>query len=327
MRCAVIGCGSIGLRHLRNLRSIGVADVIAHDVSEPCRAQAAQINSVAVASAPDEVWRWAPDVALICTPASSHVSVAREAVERGCHVFIEKPLAATLDGIDELLERAELSRRLVIVGCNFRFDPGLQRVKELVESGTLGTVVSARAQFSQYLPDWHPWEDYRNGYSARSENGGLIIDQFHELDYLTWMFGDVAEVVCLSGKLGRLEIAVDDTVEMLLRFRRGPLAEIHYDYLGRVYQRTCQLVGDEGVLHWSYQDRDVKWYAASDARWHVERWPEHDGNAMYVAQLRHLLDCVTGKTSPVLDGRGAKRLLEIALAIQRSQSSRACVSV
>ena len=327
MRWAVIGCGSIGLRHIRNLRLIGADEVAAYDVDAARREQAVRIGGVSAVSSMEELWSRRSDIALICTPVSTHLAVAGEAVGHDCHVFIEKPLAATLDGVDALLQRAEAAKRLVVVGCNFRFHPGLRLVKELLDRRTLGTVVSARAQFSQYLPDWHPWEDYRAGYSARAENGGLIIDQFHELDYLTWMFGDVTEVICVAGKLSRLEIEVDDTIEMLLRFRHGPLAEIHYDYLGRAYQRSCQLIGDEGVLHWSYQDQEVKWYTASEGRWRVERWPEYQGNEMYVAQLEHLLSCIERAGVPLLDGRGAKRLLEIALGAQRSTTLKALVSI
>ena len=130
----------------------------------------------------------------------------------------------------------------------------MREVKRLVAEGVAGRLVSIRAQFGQYLPDWHPWEDYRRGYSARRDmGGGVVLDRVHELDYVRWLMGNVTEVCALSGKLSSLEIDSEDTAEILLRFESGAFGSVHLDYVRRDRDCRLEIVGEEGTLEWSYQ--------------------------------------------------------------------------
>ena len=138
-----------------------------------------------------------PDFVVICTPPVFHVEQALLALQSHAHVFIEKPLSHESSGIERLIAEARRNDRNVQVGYNLRFHPGLQILKDLIDSGKIGRVLWLNAESGQYLPDWRPWQNYRDSYSARKDlGGGIILDGSHELDYICWLLGRPTGVSC-----------------------------------------------------------------------------------------------------------------------------------
>ena len=325
----VVGCGSIGERHIGNLIQLKVGRIVAFDVRPDRRADVVRKFGVESPDALESAWKLRPDVALIAVPTNMHVPLAVQAAEHGCHLFIEKPLSHRLDGVNQLLEVVKEQKLLSLVGCNMRFHPGLLTVKELLEKGAIGRVVSVRAEFGQYLPDWHPWEDYRQGYSARqAQGGGVILDASHEIDYVRWLVGDVDKVACFSGKLSQLEIDTEDTAAILLHFVNGIIGEIHMDYVQRAYSRTCHVIGEEGTIRWDYTAGEVRWCSAETGRWQVFLNPAGwEPNQMYLDEMRHFLNCLAGEENPELDVFQGTEVLKIALAAKASAKTGRVVAV
>lgn len=320
-RFLIVGFGSIGKRHLLNLRELGAAHICVFDVREE-RRQAAQQLGVMTFEDLASAFRDA-QVALICTPTRFHLEHALAAARGNCDLFIEKPLADTTDGLNELLQEVRKRGLVTLVGCNFRFHPGLVHVKRLLQDRAVGTRISARAQFGQYLPDWHPWEDYRQGYSARqSLGGGVVLDRIHEFDSLQWLLGPVAGVYAALGHQSHLETDTEDVAEVILRFTDGTLGSVHLDYVRRTYDCSLEIVGEEGTIQWWFQKNKVNWYLANDGAWHSIEWPGYQVNDMYLAELRHFLACLERQERPMVDVEMAKEVLEIALACKKSTISR-----
>lgn len=327
-RFLLLGCGSIGKRHLGNLQQLGVRDLAAFDPVAERRHEAQERFGCTVHADLDEAFAAKPRVVLVCTPTRFHLEHALRAARQGCHLFIEKPVAEDPATVGELA--AELRQRglVSLVGCNFRFHPGLQLVRELLAQNTAGRVVTARAQFGQYLPDWHPWEDYRQGYSARQDlGGGVILDRIHELDYLTWLLGDATAVTALVGHLSHLEISTEDTAEILLRFRSGAFGSVHLDYVRRTYDCALEIVGDAGTIQWRYQDHEVRWHTAAGKKWESRQWPGYDGNLMYLDELRHFLRALAGLEPSLQDVAAAARVLTLAYAIKQAALNRAWIEL
>src|SRR5262249_47206669 len=154
-----------------------------------------------------EALRQHPDVVMVTNPTSLHVETACQALEAGAHVLGEKPLGSSLEGVPALLERAHQIHRALAVAYNPRFHPRVQRMKELVNAEAIGKIVSARAEASEYLPDWHPWEDYRQSYSGRRDlGGGAVLTFSHELDTVCWLLGPPKRLTALAAHVSRLEI-------------------------------------------------------------------------------------------------------------------------
>lgn len=320
MRFLVVGCGSIGKRHIRNLLQLNAGEIFGYDVRADRLEEAHKQFDIVIFKDFNQALDQNMDAVLVCTPTSLHLPYAHQAVERGLHVFIEKPLSHSLEGVDSLLSEVAKSKVVMLVGGNFRFHHGLVLVKQMLGERRIGRPLFARVQFGQYLPDWHPWEDYRQGYSSqKSLGGGIILDSIHELDYITWLLGEVDEVCCFAEKLSTLEINTEDVAEILLHFENGAMGEIHMDYVQRTYNRSCEIVGEEGTILWSYKDNSVSFYSASEQRWHVFKWESGcNTNEMYVLEMKHFLACLKGEQQSQLDGMGAKRVLQLALAAKES---------
>ena len=322
MRAVVVGAGSIGQRHLKNLLALG------HEVAAVLDPDPARLDEIrplvggGCRLATDERDAFAGDAnaAVICSPTHRHLDQARAALRRGWHVFVEKPLAHTLEGTDALVEEAGRAGRTVLVGCNLRFLPSLVLVKRLVEEGRIGRPLAARAHCGYYLPFWRPGTDYREGYGARqATGGGIILDSIHEFDYLTWLLGCPREVFAYAGKVSTLEIDTEDNADVLLRFDYGAVANVHLDYLQRTYRRACDFIGEDGVIAWDYIAQSVTVYGKEDRR--VEVFQESintERNQMFVDEMRHFVRCIEAREPPVLDAAGGRAILEVALAAKAS---------
>ncbi|MBW2559310.1 MAG: Gfo/Idh/MocA family oxidoreductase [Deltaproteobacteria bacterium] len=317
MKILVVGCGSIGRRHLDNLVALGEADILVHDIDEERLAGIQMVYPDVVTSSDiEELWTLDPSVAVITSPTNLHLEHALDAAARGCDLLIEKPLADSADGLDEL-ERLVVQNELVtMVACNMRFHWGLRAVKRLLDQGDIGRIVSARIEAGQYLPDWHPQEDYRCMYSARrSAGGGVLLDSIHELDYAMWFFGDVTEIKSMHGHLSSLEIDTEDVGDMLLRFRDGPIVNVHVDYVQRAYSRSCKIIGELGTIFWDIGARSVRIYRSVSGRWATHRQPsEYSIGQMYVDEMRYFLGCVRRREQTFNDVGRARETLRVALA-------------
>jgi predicted dehydrogenase len=325
MRLGIAGCGSIGMRHLRNLIDLGAQRIVAYDPDPTRRALAAGLGATPVEHL-DDMLDDHPTVVLVCAPPTEHIPIAERAVRSGAHVFIEKPLASDLTAVDAFVQLVESADRRVGVGYNLRFHPGLLFVKQLLDDHLIGRILFLRAEYGQYLPDWRPGRDYRMAYSARAElGGGIILDASHEFDYVRWLAGEVVSVAAAAGVFGDLEITAEDMAAALLRLHSGALAEVHVDALQRSYTRTCTVVGTEGTIECDLRG-DVRAYVARDGQWSVHPI-KVDLNATYVDELRSFLSCVTEGTGPPCGLQDAIATLRLALAVKEAARTRQEVSL
>ena len=219
---------------------------------------------------------------------------------------------------------------IVLGGFNLRYHPSLIKIKEILETEQLiGKVVSARVQCGQYLPDWHPYEDYRKGYSARSElGGGILLDGIHEIDYLRWFLGEAKEVFAFIDKLSSLEIDTEDTVEMLIRYESGVIGEVHLDYIQRAKSRTCEIIGEEGSIVWDINKARVELYRAEDKKWEIFPLREDfEYNDLYIDEIKYFIECIEKGEKAYPDEIDGKKVLEIAIAAKKSSQNGILVKI
>jgi predicted dehydrogenase len=322
MRALIASLGSIGRRHLANLRLIEPDTHITvwHQHSNHSGNTESLFPADCVVYRLEDALGTQPDVALITCPASRHIETGLALVEHGIHLFIEKPLSNTLSGVDRLLSLCHRHSLVLMVGYNFRFYLPMQIMRQALLQGQIGRVLSARAEVGQYLPDWRPGSDYRQSVSARSElGGGVLLELSHELDYVRWLVGEVETVSAHIGHLSNLETDVEDMAEIILQFDRGAIGSVHLDMTQRVATRTCRIIGTEGTLVWDGMSHQVRLFSVVTNTW-TDLYPAQviDRNDMYIAELRHFLDCARGDTTPSVTGEDGRRVLQIALAAKQS---------
>ncbi len=264
-----------------------------------------------------------PQAAIIANPTSLHMDVAVPAAQAGCHILLEKPISATLDRVDELQRAVDESGSQVLVGFQFRFHPTLQRLSQLLQQGVIGKPLSARAHWGEYLPGWHPWEDYRQGYSARTDlGGGVVLTLCHPLDYLCWLLGDVSSLYAFTGRLSDLELEVEDTAEIGLRFSSGALGSVHLDYNQRPPAHHVEIIGTHGSMQWDNTECGLQIFQADRDEWQALHPPQgFERNDMFLAEMRHFLAVARGEQSPACTLGDGIRALKLALAVHESQKT------
>ena len=266
-----------------------------------------------------------PQAVIVSNPTSLHLDVAIPSAQAGCSLLLEKPISHSMDRVDELRQAQQYGGGEILLGYQFRFHPGLQRVAELLEEEAIGRPVSARATWGEYLPGWHPWEDYRHSYSARPElGGGVVLTLCHPLDYMSWLFGEVDSLWALAGSCGDLELPVEDTAEIAMRFQTGVLGSVHLDYNRRPASHHLEIVGTLGTIQWDNADGVTRVYRVSDQSWQVYAPPqEFERNEMFLAQMRHFLNVAHGQSKPLCSLEDGIRALELALgALESAQQGR-----
>jgi len=325
MQFLFIGSGSIGERHIRNLKSIlkQVDIFVVEKNTERLKMIVEKYNVIPVFDLSKIIKEKKFDGAFVCTPPSSHIKIATLLVKYKIPLFIEKPLSNSQVGLNELIEITKNNKVPVLVGYNLHFHPGLILLKKILAEKKIGRILSIRIEAGQYLPDWRPWQDYRTSYTARKElGGGIILDGSHEINYLLWLLNDriLKEVFCFSGIISDLKVNTEDTAEILLKFDKESLVNIHLDFIQRVYSRTCKIIGSEGTICWDYSAKEVKVYLARKKEWKTFKFKNQkfEANDLYINELKHFLKVIKNKAKPLISLQEAAETLRVALLAKKS---------
>jgi predicted dehydrogenase len=319
MKFLIAGLGSIGRRHLRNLVTLGEKDILLYRTHQSTLPDD-ELAGFPVETKLETALQQHPDAVIVANPTALHVGVAIPAVRQGCHLLLEKPVAESMEGVSDLVRAAELGGGQVLVGYQFRFHPGLIQAARLLSDGAIGQPLSFRAVYAEYLPRMHPWEDYRQGYSARRDlGGGVILTLCHPLDYVRWLFGEYAEVWALASELNQFDLDVEETVEIGIRLANGMVGSVHLDYNRRPTSHCLEVTASDGALYWDAVKGDLQVYRVGNASW--ESFPLPGGferNDLFLAEMRHFIDVVQGETVPVCNLADGVRVLQAALAAKCS---------
>ncbi|MFC2061393.1 Gfo/Idh/MocA family protein [Elusimicrobiota bacterium] len=320
MKILIIGCGSIGERHLNNLISMG-HEAVACDLHESTMKKIEQkYRSRSYTDYKEAIKKEKIEAVLICTPHSTHITIAEFAAKNNCHIFIEKPISDNLEGIDTLEELINTGDLVLLVGCNMRFHKPIRIIKEQIDNGKLGRLLSVRAYYGHYLPNWRPMKDYRETYSSESGQGGILLDGIHEIDYITWLAGGISDLFCLSKKISELEINSEDIAEIILEFENGALGQIHLDYLRHQKFRSLEIIGEKATVLWYSEGKNPEMaklakYSNSGTETLFEG--ELDFNEMFIKEMAHFIDCIENKAVPENSIKDAKSTLELTLKAKK----------
>jgi predicted dehydrogenase len=315
LRILLAGCGSVGKRHARVLQQLGVKHLLACDPDQAqleslllknptiksCEAFSAGLSSE-------------PDAVFILTPPRLHVPMAIEAVSAGCHVFCEKPISDSLEGIDNLAALAQERGKQVMIGLCFRFHEGILKAKDLIDGRAIGRVISIRALMGEHLPDVRP--DYKSLFSSRYSGA---FDLMHDLDLALWYANQpVRSAKGLFGGYSDIGIDAPDLVEILIDFDDRCMATVHLDFFQRPRRRQIELIGTEGVICVEFARWDeytVSLFKAGEAGWKNETC-QTNRDSMFLAEDRAFLLSLNHGRELSCGIEEACKSLRVILAIQ-----------
>lgn len=321
MKFLIAGYGSIGRRHMRNLLALGERDIILYRTRHSTLPEN-ELRGFTVETDLQAALAHQPDAVIIANPTAKHLDVAIPAARAGCHLLMEKPISHSMERLDQLQEALRVGGGKVLVGFQFRFHPGLQQIDALLRNAAIGRPLSAYVHWGEYLPGWHPWEDYRQGYSARRDlGGGVTLTLCHPMDYCAAFFGEATLEYAFVGKVSDLEIDVDDMAVMHLRHSSGMRATIHLDYFQRPASHYLEIIGTQGTIRWDNSDGIVHLYQAETALWKTFSPPQgFERNDMFLSEMRHFLAVIRGEEQSVCTLEDGIRALSLALQAMERQA-------
>lgn len=323
MKILIAGLGSIGRRHLWNLVALGEDDIVLYRTHQSTLPED-ELAKYPIETDLDAALAESPDAIIVSNPTALHLDVAIPAAQAGCHLFLEKPVADQMDErvrtLQQVVEKNDLR---TLVGFQFRFHPVFSRIRDVVQSGELGLPLSIRVHWGEYLPGWHPWEDYRQSYAARKELGGGVVNTLcHTLDYVRWLIGEVESLFAVAGHVSDLEIDVEDLAEIILRFENGCIGSIHLDYFQRPPAHWLEINFERGHLCWENSSGAAKVYKVLGERWETLSPPMgFERNDLFVAEMAHFLALIRGETPSRSDLDNGLRVMQITEAVHQSANA------
>lgn len=314
----VIGSGSAGKRHARNLSELGCR-ISCVDPRTDRRDELSQEVKV-VGSYGDEAAALAAaryDGVVIGSPPHVHVRQAIAALEAGCPVLLEKPVAPDLDSAECLAQVADSAAVPLLLGYTWRWWPPLGSVRRSVAEGAVGKMLHVQFHMSAHLADWHPWEPYQEFFMAhRDLGGGALLDESHWIDLMLWLFGMPREVSGRIEKLSDLQIDSDDNVDLLFAYDSGLRVTMHLDLFGRPHEKFIRFIGSDGTILWSADPNQTAIGRSAAQDWQREEF-DCERNDMFIGVAKEFLDVIEGvpiATCTIQDGVNVLKVIEAARA-------------
>ena len=320
MKLLVVGLGSMGKRRIRNLQYLKGGEILGFDPRADRCDEVVEQYGIRTFPDFDEAMAADPDALIISTPPELHLQYERIAATNGKHFFCE--VGVGTEGIDELAQLTHGKGIVAAPSCTLRFHPMVQRIKSVVDADEIGPVLSFSSHSGQYLPDWHPWEDYRRFWASKRQTGACREQFVLEAIWLTWVMGPVRSVACFKDKMTSLDTDIDDVYQMVVRLGDRVLGHLMLDVVSRVAYRGGRLFSEEGIVEWSLADRYVRVYSGADKQWREytdESAQVEDGyvyaEGMYIAEMERFLKAVGGEHEwaySLADDRQTQEALEAA---------------
>ena len=319
----IIGTGSAGKRHARNLQSMG-CEVSCMDPRQDRldELKAEGIKAVATFTDLGEALSrdGAFDAVVVASPPIFHVDQCLAALERGLPVLLEKPVSPDLAGCLKLHQAVVDSGVPLLLGYTWRWWKPLAKVKQLIDQEVVGQLRYVKFTMAAHLADWHPWERYQDFFMASSElGGGALLDESHWLDLMLWFFGMPQKLFAKIDKISDLEIDSDDNVDVMVEFENNLRVNLHLDLYARPHEKSIQFVGENGTVIW--EPNRIRIGRQMDPEWETEEFSD-DRNDMFMAAAREFLDILGGRldyTCKIEDGVRVLELIEAARASSRQE--------
>ena len=333
MKALFIGLGSIGQRHLRNLKMLR-PDIkllsyrklkespLLSEINEVIPGgEISDFYSIKEFHNLDEALLEKPQLIFITNPSKLHLSTALNCINNDAYLFIEKPLSTSLNDIDKLRNyNKRFKKNKIAVGYQFRFHPGIVLLKEKIEE--LGNLISCAFVNGEYLPDWHPYEDYSKSYASRSDlGGGALLTQIHDFDLSLYFFGMPSKLFAVGSKLSSLKVDVEDSVKVLMsnpyKNKNIPIS-LSFDYLSWPPKRNITVTGDKGQIFLDLNNQFMEINLIKARTQRKIKFDDFNRNQLFIDEMKNFLKFSEGEEIAMVDLETSINSLKVALGAKES---------
>lgn len=319
----------MGKRRIRNLLFLKIdkSRIFGFDPSQDKREEAEEKYGIKTFSDfKTAIKETDPDTFIISTPPNLHHDYFLYAAKNKKHFFVE---ATTVDKGYSQLSKLNDNSFISAPSCTFRYFPAVKKIKELINKNKIGKVLFFNYHLGQYLPDWHPWEDYRKVYFAQKETGACREMLPFELIWLTDIFGAHAkQITGMASKISSLDMPADDLYSAILNFENNIIGHIVIDVLARTPFRTLRIIGTEGVLEWEWLNYEIKFFQAKNKKWEVLNLKKGENEKGYVTtedmyreEIEKFLQAIAGKIKYPYSFEEDHRILKTLFALEKSDKT------
>ncbi len=315
----IVGLGSIGRRHLKNLSTLGFTNLMAV-TNNICQLPKQDLPSFKAFSSLKDALKEKPIAVFICNPTALHLESSILSAQHDCHLFIEKPIAHSLRNLNTL-EKEIVSRGLICsIGFQYRYHATLKKLKELLDMKYIGDILEVNVHWGEYLPSWHPWEDYSQSYSARKDlGGGVSLTLSHPFDYLRWLLGsEVQSILAQERKQSALNIEVEDTSTSLLTFWKGTKAIVTLNYFERPSTHMVTFIGTQGKFEWNGISGQLNIERSSFSSKVITLSSKWNRNTMYIEELKNFITSIELGVQPSCSFKDGFEVQRIISALKKS---------
>mgnify|MGYP006093358591 CR=1 FL=1 len=329
-KALILGLGGIGQRHLRNIRTIypniEIAAVrernrtseIDNNLKEEKKINILEKYNIQTINH-DAIEEYAPSFAVVCNPSSMHFSATKTMLNLRIPTFIEKPIATSMNELDELITLEKQMNVITMVGYQLHFHPCVIKAKEWLKNKRVGKIISAEVSTNSYLPDWHPYEDFQELYAAkRSLGGGVILTEIHEMDLITNIFGSLSNISAIGGNLSSYRLDSEDTISILAvsgsSDNKFPIT-FSLSFMRKPLSRSICIYGEKGMLKLDLHNNET-FLVLNNEKTDVYSVDDFDRNTLFIKEIEHFFDSIKKKKETLTSIAKTQEGLRSALNIR-----------
>lgn len=324
MKFLVVGLGSMGKRRIRNLKHLQQNNIIGFDLRKDRCKEAFEKYQIKTYYDIEKALKESPDAMIISTPPDLHMKYAKIAIQNKIHFFTEASVVK--DDMEEVIQSLSDSEIIGLPSCTMRYHPIILEIKRILKNNKIGKPLSFLYHSGQYLPDWHPWEDYKNFYASKRETGACREIVPFELIWIVDIFGEIKSLTAIKSKVSNLETDIDDIYNVLLDLENGIQGNLTVDVISRFPYRQLKILGEEGVIFADWSNRNVS-YFTKELGWKqtnvddgvVEKNYIH-GEGPYIEEMKTFLKVIRNEMPSPYTFSEDLKILKILEIIERSSN-------
>lgn len=306
MKFLIDGFGSIGQRHANNLLNLGYKDIIVISKKQKLDKK---YSNLKIYSKLNDGLGLKPNVVIICNPTSLHDNSIISSAKANCHIFVEKPVSSQTKNEKKINSLIKKKKLINMVGYMMRFHPAIKIIKNLLKKNEIGKIFHVQSLWGEYLPDWHPKENYKKSYASNKKlGGGVGLTLSHDLDLIKYFFGAPQKVFKLDSHISSLKLKVDTYSNFLIEFKKDIFATVHLNYLMKKPQRNIIISGEKGQINFDYYRSKI--FLIKDKSEKILKFKNFKRNDLFLNEIAYFIKCIKNNSKAEPDIKSSFKLIK-----------------